>query len=59
MRCIAAPIYNAHGEAIAGVSISGPTVRMPDGRLAQLASLVKQAAVEITDAIGGQAPART
>ena len=56
MRCIACPIYNAHGEAIAGVSISGPTVRMPDDRLAQLASLVKQAAGEITDAIGGQTP---
>ncbi len=59
MRCIAAPIYNAHGEAVAGVSISGPTVRMPDARLAQLSSLVKQAAAEITDAIGGQAPAHT
>ena len=56
MRCIAAPIYNAYGEAVAGVSISGPTVRMPDARLAQLASLVKQAATEITDAIGGQVP---
>ena len=28
MRCIAAPIFNEFREAIAGVSISGPTVRM-------------------------------
>ncbi|MEO1282999.1 MAG: HTH-type transcriptional regulator BhcR, partial [Pseudomonadota bacterium] len=28
MRCLASAIYNTFGEAIAGVSISGPTVRL-------------------------------
>ena len=32
MRCIAAPIFNEFREAIAGVSISGPMVRMAAGR---------------------------
>ena len=59
MRCIAASIYNEHGEAIAGVSVSGPTVRMPDERLAELASQVKRAADAITGAIGGLKPTKT
>ena len=33
MRCVAAPVYNVHGEAIAGISVSGPTVRLPDAVL--------------------------
>jgi IclR family acetate operon transcriptional repressor len=53
MRCIAAPIFDEHGEAVAGVSVSGPTVRMSDDRLVELAALVKQAAAAITDGIGG------
>ncbi len=28
MRCIAAPIFNPFGEAVAGVSLSGPSVRV-------------------------------
>ena len=28
MRCIAAPVFNEFGEPVAGVSISGPTVRI-------------------------------
>ncbi len=33
MRCIAAPLFNEYGEAIGGISISGPTVRIDDERL--------------------------
>lgn len=53
MRCLAAPIFNEFGEAVAGVSISGPTVRMPDDSLGDLGPVVKCAADEITAAIGG------
>ncbi|TCD12286.1 HTH-type transcriptional regulator BhcR [Oricola cellulosilytica] len=56
MRCIAAPIFNQFAEAVAGVSVSGPTVRMTGGRDAALGELVRQAADEITDAIGGRLP---
>jgi IclR family acetate operon transcriptional repressor len=56
MRCVAAPIFNEYGEAIAGVSISGPTVRMTAERVAELGPLVKRAAEEITNSIGGHAP---
>ncbi|MGI9353639.1 MAG: HTH-type transcriptional regulator BhcR [Rhizobiaceae bacterium] len=53
MRCIAAPIFNAFGEAIAAISISGPTVRMRRERNTELGALVQRAAKDITGATGG------
>lgn len=58
MRCLAAPIYNEWGEAIAGISISGPSVRITDQELAEFGVTVKRAAAEITLAIGGIAPGK-
>lgn len=58
MRCIAAPVYNDYGEAIAGISISGPTVRLPDKRVAELGPEVRAAADEITRSTGGDLPNR-
>lgn len=55
MRCIAAAIHDGAGEAIAGISISGPTGRLPDEALPQLGQTVRQAALEITGALGGSA----
>jgi IclR family acetate operon transcriptional repressor len=57
MRCLAAAIFNEHGEVVAGVSISGPVVRLPDARLAELGARVRRAAVAITEKIGGVPPA--
>ena len=56
MRCIAAPIYNEHGEAFAGLSISGPTVRISDERVGELGPMIRRAAEEITNSIGGHTP---
>jgi IclR family acetate operon transcriptional repressor len=58
MRCVAAPIFNEYGEAIAGVSLSGPTVRVTPERAAELGPLVKRAAANITASIGGLPPSR-
>lgn len=55
MRCVAAPVFNAHGEPVAGVSISGPVFRLPPDGLAAMGGLVRAAADEITLAIGGAA----
>ena len=55
MRCIAAPIFNEYGEAIAGISVSGPSVRLPDARLAEIGPVVRDAADALTRAIGGKA----
>jgi IclR family acetate operon transcriptional repressor len=54
MRCIAAPIFDVHGEVVAGVSVSGPSIRIPDAETAQFAKMVTQAAQDLTRAIGGQ-----
>lgn len=56
MRCIGAPIFNEFREAIAGVSISGPTGRMARAG-ADFGPRVRDAADRITRAIGGTAPA--
>lgn len=57
MRCIAAPIFNAFGEAIAGISVSGPSVRLSANHDAQNGALVRQAAADVTRSIGGKLPA--
>ena len=56
MRCIAAPIFNEFREAVAGVSISGPVVRMDRARGRGFGARVRAAADRITEAIGGTAP---
>lgn len=56
MRCIAAPIFNAYGEAVAGLSISGPVFRLPLDAAARIGALVRRAAQDVTDATGGTAP---
>lgn len=53
MRCVAAAIYNSFGEAIAGISVSGPTVRFPDNSIAEIGPTVRRAADEITRVMGG------
>lgn len=58
MRCVAAPIYNEQGEAIAAVSMSGPAVRITSQRLGEFGPLVMRAADQITSSIGGMVPRR-
>jgi IclR family acetate operon transcriptional repressor len=58
MRCVAAAVFNEYGEAIAGVSVSGPTVRITPDRARELGPQVKRAADDITASIGGHAPKR-
>ncbi|WP_237143670.1 IclR family transcriptional regulator [Phyllobacterium zundukense] len=56
MRCIAAPLFNEHGEAIAGISISGPAVRLPKDKLNVLGPVIRRTADELTAAMGGRRP---
>jgi IclR family acetate operon transcriptional repressor len=56
MRCAGAPVFNEHSEVIGALSVSGPTVRMTNERLGELGPLVKRAAAELTDRVGGMAP---
>ena len=54
MRCIAAPVFDASGEALAGISVSGPTSRVTADALDRLSRPVIEAARTLTEAIGGQ-----
>ncbi|MBS0126136.1 HTH-type transcriptional regulator BhcR [Thetidibacter halocola] len=54
MRCIAAPIFDVHGEAVAGISVSGPSARIPDEIIPEIGAKVIEAAKEVTKGIGGQ-----
>ena len=54
MRCIAASIYNSYGEAVAGISVSGPTFRFSDQLLSVIGDQVKDAAYQVTALIGGK-----
>lgn len=56
MRCVAAPIFNAHGEPVAGMSVSGPAFRMALSDAARIGALVRTAADRVTLAIGGSQP---
>lgn len=56
MRCIAAAIFDENGEAIAGLSISGPSQRLEPDRIERLGPMVRRAADEITRSIGGRVP---
>jgi IclR family acetate operon transcriptional repressor len=58
MRCIASAIFNSYGEAIAGVSVSGPIIRFPDSSLETTGQLVRETAELITSQTGGIVPAR-
>lgn len=53
MRCIAAPVFDVHGEAVAGISVSGPSNRMDVARLASISQEVMRAAAGLSRAIGG------
>jgi len=53
MRCIAAPVFDVFGEAVAGISVSGPTSRITDDRIPGLAEDVTKAAQRLTEAVGG------
>ncbi|WP_170400281.1 HTH-type transcriptional regulator BhcR [Ruegeria arenilitoris] len=53
MRCIAAPVFDINKEAIAGISVSGPTSRVSEAEIERLSHLVMEAAHLLTLAIGG------
>ena len=58
MRCIAAPVFDVNREAVAGISVSGPTNRVSAEELGRLSHAVIEAARQLTHAIGGHQPPR-
>jgi IclR family acetate operon transcriptional repressor len=58
MRCVAAPVFDAHGEAVAGISVSGPTSRIAPGDVPRLGAQVRDAAQRLSAALGAPPPTR-
>ncbi|MBN2630234.1 MAG: IclR family transcriptional regulator [Rhodobacteraceae bacterium] len=56
MRCVAAPIFNSHGEPVAGLSVSGPAFRVGLSDADRIGALVRTAANQVTEATGGVQP---
>lgn len=52
MRCVAAPILDGYGKAVAGISISGPTHRMPADEIGRIGDLVRAAARRVSLDLG-------
>lgn len=52
LRCIGAPIRNAHGEVFASLSISGPEVRMKPERIINLAKQITNITTDISRKLG-------
>jgi IclR family transcriptional regulator, acetate operon repressor len=57
LRCIAAPIFDETGEAVAAVSASGPMARIVEERVAPLGALVLETARAISADMGAPRPA--
>lgn len=53
MRCIAAPVFDLNGEAVAGISVSGPTHRIGNEHVKTLGAAVSAAASDLSHALGG------
>ena len=56
MRCIAAAVFDMNSEAVAGISVSGPTSRVGPEQVQTFSKFVIDAAGVLTRAIGGTLP---
>ncbi|MGV8881099.1 MAG: IclR family transcriptional regulator [Rhodoglobus sp.] len=53
LRCVGAPVFDASGRAIGGVSVSALDFELPVSRTAEIAAHVKRAAAQISSNLGG------
>ncbi|WP_420863373.1 HTH-type transcriptional regulator BhcR [Algirhabdus cladophorae] len=54
MRCVAAPIFDALGEVVGGISISGPSARVSVGAVPEIGAQVAEAAKGLSLGLGAQ-----
>lgn len=52
VRCLAAPVYDYMGVTVAVIGVSGPTVRVTNKRIPELAQMVRAAAHELSVDLG-------
>ena len=51
VRCVGVPVYNATGQLVAGISISGPIASMTDAKLLECAKLLNETALRMKERI--------
>jgi DNA-binding IclR family transcriptional regulator len=52
LTAVAAPIRNAHGDVVASMSVSGPTLRLTEERTGEVADRLVEASVEVSHRLG-------
>lgn len=57
MRCIASPVFNLYGEAVGGISISGPSNRVTLEDVPRISAMVRAAARNVSRSLGADEPA--
>jgi IclR family acetate operon transcriptional repressor len=55
VRCLAAPVFNAGGQLVAALGVSGPTIRVTRQRMEELAALVANSARRLSQRLGADA----
>ncbi|MEB3749879.1 HTH-type transcriptional regulator XynR [Geobacillus icigianus] len=56
IRCVAVPIFDYTGSVVAAISVSGPTIRMTDDRISDLAVRMRQLGSELSARLGCRQP---
>ncbi|OFW00864.1 MAG: hypothetical protein A3G20_06560 [Acidobacteria bacterium RIFCSPLOWO2_12_FULL_59_11] len=56
VRCVATPIFGRTGMVVAALSLTGPVQQITDARLPAMIEKVKEAAHQMTKAMGGTGP---
>jgi IclR family acetate operon transcriptional repressor len=51
-RCVAAPVFDAQGQAVAAVSISVPVPRLPTERVAEFGRMIQSTTLQISRDLG-------
>lgn len=54
MRCVAAPVLDAFGEPVAGLSVSGPSARLSEAEAERIGALVRAAAARLSEGLGAR-----
>lgn len=53
MRCVAAPVFDLSGDAVAGISVNGPAHRIGHEHIKTLGATVAAAAAQLSEVMGG------
>ena len=55
VRCVAAPVYDASGNVVASLSLTGSDMELPDERIEHLSKVVIETAAKISANLGAEA----